>query len=111
MASEYTRLMDLSNLAASMVQDRNEVFDAGAYTSLFAHCRIAKAGTAGNVLLQHAMVNESDAYINLTGVTWALNGNGGLIVAVNAHMRYIRWITDGGVTGTPVALIDLIGKE
>jgi len=56
-------------------------------------------------------VNEPDAFTALTGATWALNATSNTLVSVTHFLRYLRWVTDSGVAGSPIALIDLIAKE
>jgi len=110
MASRYVRLLDPTVLVASSSQAKEDVVDLGAYTTLVAHVRVLKAGGAGNVFLQHAAVNEVDAWVTLAGTTVALNGTGGVVSATN-FLRYVRWATDALVAGAPVALIDIVAKE
>lgn len=110
MASQYVRLLDPRVIQANDVQDLKDAFDGGAYTKLELHCRILKSGSAGNVKLQHAAVNDEDGYIDLGNASWAANGSGGP-VSISNFLRYVRWVGDSAVAGNPVVTIDLIAKE
>ena len=109
-ANQYYRLLEPTNVIASWSQSRDEVFDAGAYNQVQAHCRVLKAGTAGTIRLQTAAVNEVDAWVDVTGLVWTLSGTGSLLTSVN-FLRFLRVATDGAVAGGPVALIDLVLKQ
>ena len=110
MASETWRLLDPRVLGADDVQTLDLAFDGGAFSKLEIHVRILKSGSAGNIKLQHAAVNEEDAYIDLGTATWAVTGTGSHI-SVSSFLRYIRWVCDGSVAGTPVIMIDIVAKE
>ena len=110
MASETWRLLDPRVHGADDVQTLDLAFGGGAYSKLEIHVRILKSGSAGNIKLQHAAVNEEDAYIDLGTATWAVTGTGSHI-SVSSFLRYIRWVCDGSVAGTPVIMIDIVAKE
>lgn len=111
MASTAHRILAYQTLQASQVQARDEVLDAGAYRVLQIQARVLVAGTGGNVTLQHAAVNEPDAFQDLSGASWALNATSKNFATVTDFLRYLRWVTDAGVTGIPSAVIDIIAKE
>ncbi len=71
MASRYYRLMDLRKLTASASQARDQYVDAGAYRTLEVDARVPSAGSAGNLLFQHAAVPEEDAFRTLTRFSWS----------------------------------------
>ena len=73
MASSSVRQYPVQTVTASMVQSREEVTDAGAYNRAQVQFRVLKAGSAGTVTLQHAAVNEPDAFKDISGATWNLN--------------------------------------
>ena len=110
MASETWRLLGPRVLSADDVQTLDLAFDAGAYSTLEIHVRILKSGSAGNLKLQHAAVNEEDAYIDLGTASWAVTGSGGHI-SISNFLRYVRWVCDGSVAGNPVIMIDIVAKE
>lgn len=110
MASQYHRLLDTRAIGADEVQNLNEVFDAGAFSKLELQCRILKTGGAGNIKLQHAAVNEEDAYIDLGSASWLATGTGGHISIAN-FLRYVRWVGDSSIAGAPVVMIDIVAKE
>lgn len=110
MASQYHRLLDPRAIVANDVQNIDQAFDAGAYDKLELQCRILKTGGAGNIKLQHAAVNEEDAYIDLGSASWLVTGSGGHI-SISNFLRYVRWAGDNSVGGGPVAMIDIIAKE
>lgn len=110
MASQYRRLLDVRKLTANLTQPREQVWDAGAYAHLELHCRVLVAGSAGTVVVQHAAVNEEDAFRDLA--SFALSGGTpGGYTSTDHFLRYLRWRTDGAVAGDPSALIDVMAKE
>lgn len=111
MASLYHRLLPITSLTASQVQTRDEVLDIGAYRVLEIQVRVISAGTAGNLKLQHAAVNEPDAFKDLSGASFALTPASNQVMSISNFLRYLRWVTDNGVAGGPVALIDIVAKE
>lgn len=111
MASQYSRFLPLQTLTANQTMPRDEVLDVGAYNKLQIQLRVLVAGSGGNVKIQHAAVNEPDAYKDLSGATVALNATTNQFVTVSDFLRYLRWVTDGAVTGSPAVLIDIIAKE
>ncbi len=110
MASRYWRILDLRKLTPSLEQPRDQYIDAGAFTHLEVDVRVVVAGTAGNLKLQHAAVNEPDAFRDITTLAWPLTGAGSFL-STDHFLRYVRWVTDGAVTGSPQAIIDIVGKE
>ena len=114
MASRYVRLLDPTVLVASAKQDKEDALDLGAYTTLQAQVRVLEIGGAGpgNVYLEHAAVNEPDAYVPIAGTNVLVTaGATGAVVPVTGFLRFVRWATDAGVVGAPVVLIDIVAKE
>ncbi len=107
--SEYFRLLDPLALVANQTQDRDQVIDVGSYTEMQVNFRVLKAGSAGNLQLQHAAVNEEDAWLDL-GSPNSLSGTTNVVISISTFLRYVRWTTDGAVAGAPVALVDIIAK-
>ncbi len=110
MASRYWRVLDVRKLTASLEQPRDQYIDAGAFAHLEVDVRVVVAGTAGNIKLQHAAVNEPDAFRDLATMSWPLTGAGSFLFT-DHFLRYIRWVTDAGLTGSPQVIIDIVGKE
>jgi hypothetical protein len=110
MASQYRRLLDSRTMAASEKQLADDVFDAGAYRVLEMQVRVLKAGTAGNLQLQHAAVNSEDSWQNM-GSAVAMTPTSIAFSTISDFLRYIRWTTDAGVAGSPVVVVDIIAKE
>ena len=110
MSNESKRLLDPRVLGADDTQDVKDAYDAGAFDKLEIQARFLKSGSAGNLILQHAAVNEEDSYISLGTASWATTGSGGHI-SISNFLRFIRWKADGSVAGTPVAMIDIIAKR
>ena len=108
--NEYRRLMDAGVLGGSADQSVTEAWDAGAYNKLQMDLRVATAGSAGTLKLQHAPVNEDKAYEDLSGASVNLNATGSTFVTVSDFWRFVRW-SYSGATGNPVALIDGIAKK
>ncbi len=111
MASQYSRFLPLQTLSSTQTMPRDEVLDLGAYNTLQIQLRVLVAGSGGNVKIQHAAVNEPDAFKDLSGASAALNATGNHFVTVTNFLRYLRWVTDGSVSGSPAVLIDIIAKE
>lgn len=115
MASTYKRLLDPRALSASTQSPDDGVLDLGAYRQLVLDARLLKVGTGtggGRVKIQHAAVNEPDAWRDLAGVSWVVDSTGtGGVLEATVFLRYIRWVADASVAGAPVVLIDLIAKE
>jgi hypothetical protein len=111
MPAIYTRILDLQKVQANFRQTKTDVVDVGACSTLVFQVRVAKAGTAGALLLQEAAVNEDDAFINITGASLALNATSNSKVVVSNPLRYIRVATDSNVASDPQVLVDLIGRE
>ena len=111
MASQYKRILDPRVLTADMTQPATDIWDAGAYRTLEVQARVVKAGTAGYLKIQHAAVNEEDAFRDLTGGNVGLSAVDNIYFSATGFLRYVRWVTDGAVTGSPVALVDVIAKE
>ncbi|MCB9780607.1 MAG: hypothetical protein H6742_18715 [Alphaproteobacteria bacterium] len=111
MANQYHRLLDARTLQADWTQDREEAFDGGAYRIIEAHCRSLKNGSAGNIKLQTAAVNETDAWVDISGAAWAADGTGPRLIYAEHYLRYIRAAADGSVAGDPVVLIDIVVKN
>lgn len=110
MASLYVRLLDARTLTANFLPERDDAIDAGAYTTVHFDCRMLKVGSGGNVFVEHAAVNEPDAFRALAGATWACTG-AGAYVAVTGFLRFLRVRGDGAVAGAPVVILDLVAKE
>lgn len=81
--------------------------------------RVLRAGTATDVntvvKLQHAAVNEEDAWADLPGTAVRVDTTsvfGAQHITVAAFSRYLRWATGtGSYAGGPVATVDMVGKE
>ena len=111
MASQYHRLIDSVMLKPNMTQSLRDAYDAGAFKQLEVQVRVLKSGTGtGNLKLQHAAVNEEDAYVDITGATWSLSGAGGF-TPIPDFLRFIRWVTDNNVQGDPIVIVDIVAKE
>lgn len=111
MASMYQRILDPRALTPNDTTQREEVLDAGAYNTLQAQMRVLSAGSAGNLKLQHAAVNEPDAFIDIGGASVSLASTSNSLVTVTNFLRFIRWFSDSATAGSPIALIDVVAKE
>jgi hypothetical protein len=90
--------------------ETSEVSDLGPYKSISASIRVAVAGSAGTIELQHAATNEPTAFKTI-GTAVNLNATTVNVQYHGAFLRYMRWLASGGVGGSPEVVIDLIGKE
>lgn len=115
MASQSVRILDPQPLGASAEQPRDQVVDLGAYKQLVASCRVLKVGSGaggGRVKLQTAAVNEPGAFHDVAGLSWVVDGSAtGGMASSGEFLRYVRWVTDAGVAGSPVVCIDVVAKE
>lgn len=111
MSNQYHRLLDARELQANLIQDRETVLDAGGHRVLEFQIRVLAAGTAGKIKIQHAAVNEAEAFTDLDTIELNLSSLANSHQSANNFLRYIRWITDSGVGGNPVALIDMVCKN
>ncbi len=96
-----------------MTQSLRDAYDAGAFKQLEVQVRVLKKDTnptPGNLKLQHAAVNEEDAYVDITNATWSLGGAGGF-TPIPDFLRFIRWVTDNNVQGDPIVIVDIVAKE
>jgi hypothetical protein len=111
MASQYKRLLAPTTLSASMQPPLEMIFDAGAFQTLEVEVRVLKAGSAGKIKLQHAATgDEPDSWIDLASATVDLDAAGASYLHVASFLRYIRWVGDGSVAGSPVVQVDLVAK-
>lgn len=110
--SMYHRLLDAQSIADNFEQTRDEVLDAGAYRILEVHCRIlSTTGTPdGTLKLQTAAVNEPEAWDDIAGASWSLNGSGGR-PQITSFLRYVRAVVVSQSSGSAVALIDIVAKN
>ena len=111
MASIYHRLMPQQAFAANQRPPKDEVLDLGAYRVVQVQTRILTAGGAGNLILEHAAVNEPDAFKPVPSMSWPTVTPTNDFKTINDFLRYLRWGGDGTVSGTPVALIDIVANE
>lgn len=111
MAALFKRIMPQQTFSANQRPPRDEVLDLGAYTKIQVQARIVTAGSAGNLILEHAAVNEPDAFKAVSGASWPVTPVSNNFTTISDFLRYVRWGGDASVTGTPVALIDIIAKE
>ena len=109
MASLFGELLPPSQLSASQKMDTKDVLDLGAYSVLQIQPRVLTAGGAGNLKIQHSSRNIDGTFVDLASV--ALNATSNTLVTVTNFLRYVRWVTDGAVAGTPVAACDIVAKE
>ncbi len=108
MAGQYVRLLDTRSLAANLFAPPQSVLDLGAYRVIVVDCRFAVLGSAGNLIIETASVNEEGAW--RTALTIPVNAAPALL-EITLFGRYIRWRTDQNVAGGPVATVDLVAKE
>lgn len=116
MAGQYFRLLDAIPLSDSKKQDRNQVLDLGAFTQLNVHVRLVKAGTGNDadavVELEHAAVNEDDAFIPLTSASWRVDSTAtGGFLQITGFLRFVRWVTGSAVAGSPAVIIEGVAKD
>jgi hypothetical protein len=103
--------LDATVLAPGDKQKVSEAMDVGTSSRVEIQTRILKAGTAGNLTLEHAAVNEEGAYTALTGASWACNATSNTPTTITNFLRYIRWAAASSVAGLPVGLIDVVAKD
>ncbi len=120
MSSLYHRVLEPTVITTGYKTPKEDVLDAGAFTRGELQFRRLKDGTSAATYLrvQHAAVNEDDAFIDAKDPSGAdlqvvLDNS----AAGNKHMwcenflRFIRLVAVGTVTGSPVVLADSVWKE
>lgn len=110
MPSQYKRLLAPTTLTASMEQPHDMIFDAGGFETLNVEFRVLKAGSEGDVQLQHAATSEEpNSWINLgSPVDVAAAGN--TYAHISSFLRFLRWVATSDVAGSPVVQIDIVAK-
>jgi hypothetical protein len=112
MASTYYRLLGMRTFSGAATQDQAEYFDGGSYRVLEVQTRVTSGGSGGTIKLQHAAVNEDNAFIDVAGFTAVnLNAVTNNVQEITAFLRYLRWATGAAPTGNPTVLIDIVAKE
>jgi hypothetical protein len=115
MAGQSIRLLDAIVLSANKEQPRDQVVDVGAYRQLVIQGRVLKAGTGvggGKLKIQHSAVNEAGTFEDLSSASWVVDSTAAsAVVSSDTFLRYIRWVCDASVAGTPVMIVDVIAKE
>lgn len=110
MASRQFRILDGTPLAASDTCPRDKVVDAGAYNTLQVFLNVGSAGgTNATLVLQHASINEPAMYMDL--LAFDISAAGKQFETISNFLRYLRWITNGAVTGSPCTIMDIVAKE
>ncbi len=91
--------------------EKDEVFDLGAYKSLYVHVRIKVPSNASQyVVLQHAAINEDGAFENL-GSNLSLATAGNETEDVAEFMRYVRFVASSSISTQPTVSIYIVAKE
>lgn len=108
MAGRYVRLMDAYTPKPNEVQESDRVVDAGGFRNCGIDPRVLKTGSGGNVIIEHASVNEEGAWRTLATIDLT---QGGTFTYVTTFLRFLRWRADAGVAGAPIVLVDLVLKE
>lgn len=108
MASAYYRVVQKQVLTSNLTSPRAEVIDLGAYKILEIEKHVAVAASAGDIILEHAAVNEPEYFVTLA--TLSLTGAGSVHSSVSNFLRFLRWRTNG-ITGSPSATVDIIAKD
>lgn len=106
----YKRVLEPAKLNGNFFQNIERAMDVREYRRLDLDMRILKVGTGGDFRVQHAVINETDAYIDIPGAVVAFgNGIGSHHISVDAFLGFIRVIAVGA-TGDPVVLVDAIAR-
>lgn len=110
MASRQYRFIDGQALLANETCSKDRNIDAGAYNKLQVFVNVGSAGGASSLLiLQHASVDEPWLYVDL--LTFSLATPGKQFDTAPDFLRFLRWTTNGNVTGGPSITMDIIAKE
>ena len=108
------RILDHYTLTAGASMDLADAIDAGECTvlELVATVHTATTGAAPLFVVEHAAVNEEDAYmpfeepftvdLTTTGQTWR---------HIEAHTRFLLWSVSGTLDGEVELTLDLVGKS
>jgi hypothetical protein len=101
--------LDARVVSANERQPREQVIDLGGYRQVVIQARIMKPGSAGNLLIEDAAVNEEDAFGRAVATFSVVNG--APPAEVTAFLRFLRWRGDANVAGSPVMIVDIVAKE
>lgn len=122
MASIFEQLRPVSESKGAETQDREMVFDGGAYRDLAITVLLLRSAAPADTLIlkiQHAPVNEESWYVTMKDA----NGNdieldlndatGPRFYYVNRYSRFVRYIIESAGTATtlPILGINLVAKE
>lgn len=107
------RLLEQKSLEDGDLMDLVDALDLGIYTSLEFVIRVLQAGEgeAPVLVLQHAAVNETGAYLNFeTPVSIDLTTTGSTWVHVAAFTRFVGWSLSGTLSSEAIVTIDVVAK-
>ena len=106
----YT-LLDRQNIATeSGVAQYGDAVDMLGHSVLRVSVQIHAAGTAGTIKLQHSAFTDPNSFLDITSASWNLNSAGVNYLAVTDFLRYVRWVTDTSVAGSPVVTLQVVAK-
>ncbi len=120
MSSLAQRLLDPTVVTTGFKTAKEDVLDVGAYAKGELQFRRLKDGTSATTYLrlQHAAVNEEDAFMDAkdpagANVEIVLDNAAASVKHVSCanFLRYVRLVAIGTVTGGPVVLVDSVWKE
>lgn len=90
-------LLDRQTVTASQ---NGSIIDMLAHSQLNMQGYVHVAGSAGNIILEHAGTTDPNAFQTLT--TKALTSTGVIsFESISSFMRYVRWVSDANVAGGP----------
>lgn len=106
----YKRLLEPAKLNGNFFQNIERAMDVREFRKLDLDMRILKDGTGGDFRVQHAVINEPDAYIDIPGALVVFgNGIGSHHISIDDFLGFIR-VIGVGAAGDPVVLVDAIAR-
>ena len=110
MASKYMRLQELIKISAATNQDRRDAADVGGFRTVIVQVNVLSAAGAGDIILEHAAMNELNQYEALSSQAIAVTATGPITIIVTGHTRFLRW-TIPSITGSVTFSVDLILRD
>ena len=106
-----------TSLVPNWKQSKDEVLDAGAFTTAGIQFRRLKngttgGGTGGRILVSQSATNESETFRPVSGAEMATDAAGDTVVYffTESFTRFLRLETDADVAGSPVISCEIILK-
>lgn len=103
---EY-RILERQSVTADQV---GEIMSLYQHVALSIGITVHTVGTAGSLKLQHSHSTDPGSFMDIA--TYSLTSAATSFEYVDQFLGYVRWITDGSVTGgPPIVTLTVFGKS